>query len=117
MTLALALAVGLVVLRNVDVVVPVLLYEVDRLSARVVLAAVLAPVFCVTRGNVNVNGLAHHAHGHRLDDHGFLVDEHRGREIANVDATVEPGLADLDRYTHVGREGRSGCHGERGHDQ
>jgi hypothetical protein len=47
MMLAVTPTVTLTIARNVLIVVPVILDEIDRLAAGVVLVAVLAPVLCV----------------------------------------------------------------------
>ena len=67
MTLGMALAfVLLTVARNVNVVVPVVSHEVDRLAARVVLLAMLPPVLRMTRGHAQVDRLRHHRYRHAL---------------------------------------------------
>ena len=41
----------LLIMRNILVLVPVVLHKIDPLATGVVLVAMLAPVFCVPRGN------------------------------------------------------------------
>ena len=56
------LAVAFVVLRDVFVVVPALLHEVDWLAAGIVLVAVLAPFLGVAGRNIQVNRCEYYAH-------------------------------------------------------
>ena len=115
--MALTIAFAVAVARDVHVVVPVLLHEVDRLAARIVFAAVLPPVFRVTRGNMEIDRLAHDVHTDRLDDDWLRVEQPRRWKISDIDAAIENGLADVDRYANVGRERRDGCCGQRSRDQ
>ena len=46
--------------------------------------------------------LAYHGYRHRLDHDRPRVDQSRLRKVADVDAAIEAGLADLDRYPDVG---------------
>ncbi len=102
MMLATTPAVALAVARHVLMLVPVILHEIDRLATGVVLAAMLAPVLSVTRRYVEIDRLAYHAQGHRLDHDRLRVDQLRLREVADVDAAIEARLADLHRYTDIG---------------
>src|SRR5947207_257932 len=73
MALAVLLAFIMVMLlcRHVLLLVPVLLHEVDRLAAGVVLAAVLLPVLCMAGGHVQIDRLLLHDDRRRRDDHGL----------------------------------------------
>ncbi len=55
-------AVAFTVLRDVFVVVPVLLHEVDWLAAGIVLVAMLAPFLGVAGRHMQVNRLVYYAH-------------------------------------------------------
>ena len=68
---AMTLAMFLPVLRRVLIVVPTILHKVDRPSARVVLAAVFAPVLFMSGMNTKIN---------RRRRRGDLVDDDRCRE-------------------------------------
>ena len=61
----------------------------------------------MTRRHMQVERLAYH--GHRLDHDRLRVDQLRRRRIADVNTTIETGLADTDRDTDVGGECRNGC--------
>ena len=95
LALLLLLVLGVAVARDIDVAVPVLLYEVDRLTTRVVLAAMLPPVFCVAWRDMEVNRLPHDADGYRLNDYRLRVDQLRRWKTADVNATIEAGFADV----------------------
>ena len=94
---------GVAVARDVDVAVPILLYEVDRLTTSVVLAAMLSPVFSVAGRDMEVNRLAHDANGYRLNDYRLRVDQLRRWKIADVNATIEAGFANVNRHAYFGR--------------
>src|SRR5262252_212048 len=89
------------VVRNVHVVVPAFLHEVDRLATCVVLSAVLVPVLCVSRRHMQVDRLTHHPHRHGSDQDRFRVDQLRWWQASDVDTTIEAGLADADRYADI----------------
>ena len=108
MTLAASSTVALTVMRRVHIAVPAILYEVDRLAAGVVPAAMLAPVLRVTRGYAQVDRLAYHTHRHGLDDNRLRVDQLWPREVTDVDAAVKAGFADLDGYANVAAKCRAG---------
>ena len=101
MTLFLTSAVHLTVAWHVLFVVPAILHEIDRLPAGVVLVAVLAPVLLMARTYVQVNRLACYARWRTLDNDWLSVDQLRLREIADIDAAIEAGLADLDGYADI----------------
>ncbi len=101
--LALLLLVLVVaVVRDVDVVVPILLHEVDRLTTRVVLAAMLPPIFRVAGRDMKVNRSAHNANRYRLNDYRLGIDQLGRWNIANVNATIVPGFADVNRHAYFG---------------
>lgn len=89
------------VTRDVFVLVPGVLHKIDTLATGVVLAAMFAPVFCVTRGNMQVDRRAEHRSP--LDEHRFGVDEAWRRKAADVDLTIKTGLADADGHADVSR--------------
>src|SRR5712692_5158340 len=103
-------AVVFLVVRNVHLVVPVVLNEVDRLAAGVVLAAMLAPVFLVPRRHMQIDWLSYHLDP--LDHNRLRKDQSRRRSVADVDATIEARLADADRNADVGSERRDGDGGQ-----
>ena len=63
--------------------------EIHRPIAGVVFMAVDAPIFCVPRRYVQINGWR--SHGLRLDQHGLCVDHLRRRCAPNVYLTVQAG--------------------------
>lgn len=87
-----AITMMLLVTRNVLVVIPVVLHEVDPLAAGVVFAAVFAPVFRVARGHMQIDRRA--VNQYPLDYNRLPVDKLRLRIIADVEAAIETGLAD-----------------------
>ena len=100
------ITVALLVMGNVFVLVPGVLHKVDPLAAGIVLAAVLAPVFRVARGHVQVNRLA--LYGCLVHDSRLLIDHLWLRIAADVDAPIEARLTDTDGNSDIGRECREG---------
>src|SRR6218665_3966908 len=95
------------VVGHVVVAVPVVTHEVDRLAAGAVAVAVLLPVALMAGRHAQVDG--RHPGRAALHPDGLRIDQARGRGIAQVDATVETGLADADGHANVvgvGAEGR-----------
>lgn len=97
-----AVIVALAVAGNIDIVVPPVLHKIDWLTAGVVLVAIPAPVPGVSRGNVQVDRLLGDTHRSPLDHDRTWVDEYRLWNVTDIDAAIEPGLADRNRYAHVG---------------
>ena len=74
--------------RDILIVIPIFLHEVDWLAASIVLLAVFAPILGVAGRHMQVKWLTHHAYRNCLDDHGCRVDERRLREVADVYAAI-----------------------------
>ena len=91
-----SLAVVLTIARHILFLVPVIMHEVDRLTTGVVLPAVFAPVPLVALRHVQIDRLADLAHRRTLDHDRLRVDYSRFRQVADVDASIEAGLADGD---------------------
>jgi hypothetical protein len=109
--IAMMLGVVLTILWHIHLVVPAILYKIDRVPAGVVLATMLAPVLRVPWRDAQVDGRMHNTHGHGLDYDRLRVDHLRLREGADVNAPVEARLADLHRHTDIGgnRGSRPNC--------
>ena len=63
------------VLRYINVVIPVVLYEVDRCAAGTILAAMFAPVLCMATRDMQIHRLSNNLNG--LNDHGLAVNQGR----------------------------------------
>jgi hypothetical protein len=61
-------------------------HEVHRPIASVVFLAVLAPIFCMTRRDVQIDGRRRYEL--RLDQHGLCVDDSRWTLVADTDLTI-----------------------------
>jgi len=115
MMLLVALVTPLVVLatvlaprRNVHIVVPTVLNEINRPAAGVVLMAMFAPMLRMTRRDVQIKGLRDNNGGRRRrNQHGTRVDHRRPWSIADVDASVKTRLINRDGNTDIRAEGRS----------
>ena len=97
------LAVFLPVFRDVLIVVPTVLHKVDRPATRVVLAAVLAPIFFMSRAHVEINGRGSHTDGHGLNNDGLRKNQlRRPGKPAYFDMAEETRLANAHRNAGVG---------------
>lgn len=104
-TVAVILRVAFPVVGRVLTLIPVVADEIDALAASVVPMAVLAPVFHVARGHVQIDRSPIMVG--RIDHDGPGRDENRhGIVPADVYPTVEARLANADRNAHIGGEGR-----------
>src|SRR6516225_6073344 len=100
--LVLAMVVVVVVLVLPALAHPVFADEVDRLAARVVLAAVALPVVLMLLRNVQVHRLLLDDDARRRDDHRLRMPQCRRRHVADRDAAVDAGLVDADRDARLG---------------
>ena len=81
---------------------PLLLNNINRLSASVVAAAMLIPFLLVSWWNIQINRLAHHSDRLLDDDHRLLIDDDGRWSVTDVDSSVYTGLVDADRYAYRG---------------
>lgn len=98
--------ITLLVARNVFPLVPVILDKIDPLTAGVVLAAVLTPMFCVPRRHIQINRRS--VAGNPTDHHRLRINQYRLRVVAYVDAAIEARLANAYRHADIGGEHRRG---------
>jgi len=84
------------VMRNIDIVVPSFFYEIDRMAAGIVFAAVLAPVLRMTGRNVHIDWLINDTDRRGPNHDGSCVDELRLGKTPDVNAAVKAGLGDTD---------------------
>src|SRR6185369_9346072 len=82
---------------------PLVADEVDRLAARVVVAAVATPVLLMRRWHIQIDRPTLDNDRWSRHDHRLRVGERRRRQRADVDAAVDARLVDSDR--DVGRHG------------
>jgi hypothetical protein len=64
-------------------------YEVHRPIAGIVFMAMPAPIFCVTRRDVQIDG--RRGCVLRLDQHGLCVDDRRRALVADIDLAIHAG--------------------------
>jgi len=107
MTIASAAAMFFLVMRDVSVVVPVFLDEIDALAAGTVLVAILIPMLGMAGRDVHVDG---RPVGRHMSDEDRLGIDHMGMmgKVADVDAAVESRLTHGDGYAHVCGQGGHG---------
>jgi len=86
---------------HVGMGVPVMPDEVDRLAARVVLAAMVAPIALIARAHMQINRRRQHAALNTYAHDGRAIDEAGRRRIADIHASVESGIAQVDGDPHL----------------
>lgn len=96
---------------NILAVVPVVLYKIDALTAGVILAAMLAPMFSMAWWHPQIDGWT--VHRYLLDYHRLTIEHLWLWVTTNIKPTIEAWLANADRNTNVGSEcwGRDGSGG------
>lgn len=95
------------VVRNIDIVVPGVLHEVDTLAARIVLMAISAPISCVARRYVKIYRLAFNNRRPFFNDDWLPVYHLRRRLAAEIDAAKEARLPHADRDANVCSDDRT----------
>jgi hypothetical protein len=84
------------VMRNIDIVVPSLFYEIDGVVAGIVFAAVRAPVLRMTGRYVQIDRLISDTDGRGPNHDGSRVNELGLGKTPDVNAAVKAGLGDTD---------------------
>lgn len=84
------------VVRHIYFVVPFVTHEIDRPVAGIVSVTVPAPFFCVSRRHMEINRLMDHMGGCGPDYNWPGIDYLRAGGVADIDAPIEPWLADTD---------------------
>jgi hypothetical protein len=99
---ALILVITRLMMRNIDIIVPLIPHEIDRLAASIIFAAVLAPVFLMTRRHMEVDRLSNNVNRCGPNHNGLCVNELGLRKVSDINATIKTRLADTDRHTDIG---------------
>src|ERR1700722_14785206 len=86
----------LTIVGNISIGVPVMPDEVDRLAAGVVLAAVMAPIALIARPHMQIDRRRQHAAIDAYAHYGRAIDEARRRGVADIHASVEARVAQVD---------------------
>ena len=86
--------IALPISRHILIVVPVMVNEVDRATAGVVFATMLAPVLLMAGRHVKIDRSNVAVLGDGLDHDRARVDNSRRRYVSDIDLTIEPRLAD-----------------------
>ena len=102
----------LTILRHIHIVIPMILHEIYRTTACIVLATIIAPLLCMPRRNMQIDWLIGNAY--RPYDDGLRVNQHRTWEITDIDASVKAWLTNRNRDADIGcrdwQANKSGCH-------
>ena len=99
---AIFLRITCLLMRHIDIVVPVVFYKIDRTAAGIVFAAVLAPVLRMTGRYVHIYWLINDTDRCGMNYDRSCVNEFRPGKTPNVNAAVKAGLGDTDRHTDIG---------------
>ena len=99
---AFTLAVTLLIMRHIDIIIPPIADEIDRLAASIIFAAVFAPFFLMTRRYVQIDWLSYNVNRCGPNNDWFCVNKFRPRIVSDVNAAIKAGLADADRHTDIG---------------
>lgn len=100
-----AIMMSLLIMRDVHLVIPAVLNKVDPFAAGIVLSTVFAPVLRMARWHVQVDRLSYRD---PLNQTRLTIKQSRLWIVADVDAAIEAGLANADRYADIGCECRNG---------
>jgi hypothetical protein len=99
---AIFLRITYLLMRHIHIIVPFFLYEIDRVAAGIVFAAVLALVFRMTGRYMHINWLINNTDRYGMNYDRSCVNEFRLGKTPNVNAAVKAGLGDTDRHTDIG---------------
>ena len=99
---------------DIFALVPIVFDKIDWFATGVILAAVLVPVFDMPRGNAQIDRRP--AGRDALNVTRAVIDQLRRRETADVDPTIETGLADRHRNADIGSKHRSAKRGGKRND-
>ncbi len=95
-----AITMSFLITWDILAVVPVFMDKKDPLAAGVVLAAMLAPMFGVTRGDAQIDWRAVHLHP-VFNNYRLTVDHLWLRKITDIKVAIETGLAYADRDANI----------------
>ena len=98
---AVIVTMAFTIVGNVSIGVPVMPDEVDRLAAGVVLAAVMAPIALIARAHMQIDRRRQHPAVNAYAHDGRAVDEAGCRRVADIHASIKPGLAQADGGRHL----------------
>ena len=96
------LGIASLLMRDIYIIVPSFLYEIDWMAAGIVFVAVLAPVLRMSRRHVHVNGLIKDTDRCGMNDDRTCVNDFGMGKTPDVDTTVKARLGDTDRDPDVG---------------
>ena len=84
------------IMGNISIGVPIMPYEVDRLTAGVVLAAVMAPIALIAWLHMKIDRRRQHAALNAYAHDGRAIDEAGRRRVADIHASVKARIAQAD---------------------
>lgn len=103
--IALVLSMALdprLLMRHIDILVPLLAHEVDRLAAGIIFAAVLFPILGMTGRYVQIDRFLDDMNRRRPDHDGLSINHLRPRCVPDVKAAVKARLADAYGHPDIG---------------
>ena len=93
--------VVLAIVRDVSIGVPVMPDEIDRLTAGIVLAAVMAPVALIARAHMEIDRRRQYAAMNSYTHDGRTIDEAGRRRVADIHASIKARVAQADGGPHL----------------
>ncbi len=80
---------------HIDVIVPLIFHEIDGPATGIVLVAMLAPVFCVSRRNIHIDGgRSRHSHRYMSDYNRCWIHKLRSRKVSDVEPAIKSRLTE-----------------------
>lgn len=87
----------------IDLIIPSVFDEIDGPATGVILITMLAPLFCVSRRNMQIDRRRYmHAHRHRTDHNRGGVNDLGSGIVSDIDLAIESRLTDADRDADIG---------------
>jgi hypothetical protein len=117
MFVAMFVAMVFAIVGNVSFGVPVMLDEVDRLAAGVVLAAMMAPIVLIAWAHMQIDRWRQRGAMNAYTHDRRVIDKAGRRRVADIHATVKARVAQTDRDSHLCERCAAERHGCKSHSE
>jgi hypothetical protein len=97
--------ISFAIARGINVVVPIIAYEIDRPAAGIISTAVVFPFLSLAGWHSQIHWLLYYTYRYRLNQNRLTIYDLWLGKIANVDMPIKAGLSDRNRDANVGRHG------------
>lgn len=95
----------LAVIRNIMIVVPSLINEIDWTSARMIFATVLTPMLSVFVWNDEIDWASNDTNRCTLNQNWLRLYQHRARSTTDIDLPIKSWLPNANRNTNISCKG------------